>query len=174
MKFVQPFLIKNFKNTKELLREISGKISKFSFKSKVKYTKPKNKILFVTHPTYIQSSINVETNEKIKEDTILGPIIRNLSKDKNNEIVLVDTDPFPTFRFGFLFEKNYKHIEGYLDNQIKKTISNEAKKISIKWKQLKRDKSFLNSLTYKNIPLFELLEEKFFIGNLSMQLNTLK
>ena len=161
MKFVQPFLIKSFKNTKELLREICGKISGISFKSKGKYTEPKNKILFVTHPTYIQSSINVETNEKIKEDTILGPIIRNLSKDKNNEIVLVDTDPFPTFRFGFLFEKNYKHIEGYLDNQIKKTISNEAKKISIKWKQLKRDKSFLNSLTYKNIPLFELLEEKF-------------
>jgi len=161
MKFVRPFLIKNFKNTKELLREISGKILKFSFKSKSRYTKPKNKILFVTHPTYIQSSIDIETKEKIKEDTILGPVIRELRKDKNNEMVLVDTDPFPIFRFGFLFEKKYKHIEGYLNKEIKKKISQEAKKNSIKWKQLKRDKSFIESLNYENIPLFELLEDKF-------------
>jgi len=161
MKFVRPFLIKNFKNTKELFREISGKILKFSFRYKSRYAKTKNKILFVTHPTYIQSSIDIETKEKIKEDTILGPVIRELKKDKNNEMVLVDTDPFPIFRFGFLFEKKYKHIEGYLNNEIKKKISQEAKKNSIKWKQLKRDKSFLESLTYKNIPLFELVEDKF-------------
>jgi glycosyltransferase involved in cell wall biosynthesis len=154
-------LIKILKQIKGLLREFSEKIIKFSIRTKNKHSKYKNKILFITHPTYIQSSINTENNEKIKEDIILGPIIRQLKKDKNNEILLVDTDPFPNFRFNFLFEKNYKHIEGYLTKEIKKKIVNETKQFSKKWNELKHEKSFIKSLVYKNIPLFDLLGDKF-------------
>jgi len=152
-----PYLIKTFKNVKSLLREFSGKFSIYFSKRK---TKPfKYKILMVTHPTYRQLTIDPQTNERVKEDIILDPVIRELQKNKKNEIVVVDTDPFPTFRF--LFDKNYKHIEGYLTRKIKKRISFEARAFSRKWKRLKQKKSFINSLTYKNIPIFELLENKF-------------
>jgi CDP-glycerol glycerophosphotransferase (TagB/SpsB family) len=161
MKIIQTPLIKNFKNTKGFLREISGKILKFFVRTKNKQTKYKNKILFVTHPTYVQSSFNIETRKKIKEDIVIGPVIRELQKDKNNEILLVDTDPFPTFRFNFLFDKNYTHIESYLTKEIKKNVVQKTKEFSKKWEKLKREKSFINSLIYENIPIFELLEDKF-------------
>jgi UDP-N-acetylglucosamine 2-epimerase len=160
-KHIVPILVKNFKQIKSLLREFSENTSKTLIKEENGDLKNKNKILFITHPTYIQPSINYETNEKIEEDIILGPIIRELKKDKNNESILVDTDPFSTFRFRFLLEKNYKHIEGYLTKEIKQKTICKAKEFSKIWGELKRKKSFVDSLTYKNIPIFELLEDKF-------------
>jgi len=152
-----PFVLKLFKGIKGNLRK---------FATKLNYTlKPvehrKNKILMITHPTYQQTSINPETKKTIKEDIILGPIIRELKKIKRNEILLIDTDPFPTFRLDFLFKKNYKHIEGYSNSTIKKKITEEKKKLLKIWEDLKKEKSFIDSLKYQKIPIFELLENKF-------------
>jgi len=156
MKQLVPFSLKNFKGVKEFSREFSAKLSSFFAREDRK----KAKILMVTHPTYRQISIDPSTGEMIREDAILGPIIRSLDKNRY-EALMIDTDPFPTLRLNFLFAKGYNHIEGYLNGEIKKEVHKEAKSLSKKWLKIKGEETFKESLNYKGIPLFDLLNDKF-------------
>ena len=150
MKTVMPFAAKQFKAFKSHLRKFPT--------IKPIINNEKYKILMITHPTYIQPSV-LPTGERIEEDVILGPIIRELEKYEVN-IVVVDTDPFPTLRLSFLFNKNYKHIEGYLTREINEVVSQKSNEFSKKWKELKQS-NFVNDLIYKNVKVFKPLEDKF-------------
>jgi len=151
-----PFSLRFFKELKGILREFAAKLPNLS----VHKNNKKIKILMITHPTYRQISLNPSTGDMIREDNILGPVIRELDDEKYEKVV-IDTDPFPTFRLNFLFAKGYKHIEGYLNGKIRDATSREAKNISKKWSGLKKDEVFRKSLSYKGIGLFDLLEDKF-------------
>jgi len=151
-----PFTIKFFKDFKILLRQ-------FSAVSLPPYKNPdlkKNRILMLTHPTYIQPSFNPITKEPIKEDIVLGPVIRKLKRDKKNKIILVDTDPFPTLRVNFLFNKNYKHLETYLTKEIKEKAFRETERLLKKWDKLRKNVNFKKSLILFGIPIYGLLEDK--------------
>jgi glycosyltransferase involved in cell wall biosynthesis len=156
VKQLVPFSLKTFKGLKELSREFSAKLSSFF----TPRDRKKARILMVTHPTYRQISVDPSTGEMVKEDLILGPIIRSLDRNRY-EALMIDTDPFPTLRLNFLFAKGCNHIEGYLNGEIKKEVRKESKSLSKKWLKIKREETFKESLNYKGIPLLDLLDEKF-------------
>jgi len=149
-KKIRPVLVKYFKTVKEFLRKIPNQ--------KLLHKTPgRIKILMFTHPIYRQAIIDVKTGKQIKEDSILGPVIRELG---DCDVILVDTDPFGVLRLGFtLNSPGYKHIETYINKTIEKKISSEDKLFKKKWKLIE---PLLNkALIYRNIELMPFLEQKF-------------
>ena len=98
---------------------------------------------------------------------IVVPVIKELGKNSKNEILVVDR------RFSDAIERlkeeniPYKVFDGYFKRSERVNMRREAKVLSQKWKRLRSDLSFQRSLTYKGIPLWEVLESK--MGELFMK-----
>jgi len=149
-KKIRPTLVKHFKATKEFLRGTQKR--KLLHK-----TRERIKVLIFTHPTYRQTTADAETGNKFVEDTIIGPIIREL---KDCDVAVVDTDPFGALRLGFTFRSpEYNHIEIYKNKIIEEKVAKEEKLLKGKLEQFYPH--LKKSLAYKGIEMHPLLEQKF-------------
>jgi predicted glycosyltransferase len=163
IQFLKPYFMGHIALIKDFIRKYLAKtinsISKFR-KKDLKYKK--NKIILITQPRGCQIRSNLRTT-KIKVDTYLDSLIEELSKNKENDIVLIHLDGSKTLGLKTLLEKlvssdlKCTFIEAYFSIQAKK----KGKFLLSMWKDLRKNERFKNSLTFDEVPIWNLMKDIF-------------
>ncbi len=91
---------------------------------------------------------------------IIIPVIKKLEEDNKNRVMVLGLSEASKRQ---LEQESipYQTFGDYSNNEIDKKVSDARKLLAKKWQGLKGDKEFRESLTYLNIPLWGLVEEKF-------------
>ncbi|MDI6806455.1 MAG: CDP-glycerol glycerophosphotransferase family protein [Candidatus Aenigmarchaeota archaeon] len=120
------------------------------------------KILVLSTTRYWTEVLSKNGKTK-RDDIILGAIIEKLKKN-GYEVVCIDTDYTRTLNLKILWEKlkeGWIPFECYYSKFIEKKAERGIKNIKKLWEELKSSDDFKNSLTYKGIPLWGFLKERF-------------
>lgn len=163
IQFLKPYFMGHIALIKDFIRkylvktiDLTSKFGKKDLKCK------KNKIILITQPRGCQIRSNLRTT-KIKVDTYLDSLIDELSKNKENDIVLIHLDGSKTLGLKTLIEKlvssdlKCTSIEAYFSIQAKK----KGKFLLSMWKDLRKNERFKNSLTFDEVPIWNLMKDIF-------------
>lgn len=117
--------------------------------------------ILVTSYGIEQEMIDPSTGKKMRGDVILSPILRELEKDKANQLLFLRN--FPALR---LPKGNYgegiivKQRKSYSTAKIHQIVTNQKTILEEKWKQLAGNESFRQSFTYQGINLWDIFEDR--------------
>lgn len=131
------------------------------------------------HKRLQPKKINKDIFKKVDKNRILisyygrffslwDSVAKELKKNDKNEISIIGvSDTIGTVKplemSQVNFQKGVKQIpfENFMDKEIYKNISNKIKLMEKNWNELKNDSAFKNSITYKNMQLWDLVEFRF-------------
>lgn len=143
----------------------------------VKYVKP-SVIKYLNYWTgldrsqWIKTKYRPERKDEVKNNIlaltygrpdinkIIIPVIHELERDSENRVIVLGS----TGSAKKQLESEgitYRTFGDYCTKKIEERVDSERGLLKTKWQKLKDDKDFRESLTYSNIPLWELVEETF-------------
>lgn len=135
---------------RESEREYSTKIRNLFYRPKKEtVSSDKKKILIIP---FIQTMTPV-----------IVPVIRELEKNENNQLLVLRYDLLRDRMKRDLEREGiqYNTFEGYCTREVKTRINRRVKFIKNRWNTLKNDVDFKKSITYLNIPIWDLVEDLF-------------
>lgn len=164
---INPYVALHFINLRSFIRKNWMKLIPSTNPRNKDENRKVNKILFASMGRG-KEVVDPVTGKVKVEDVHVESLMSELKKGDENNILFLYTPP--TISFGL--RKLYKRImqdngiiimpwEYYLDKRINKIISNEARGLKRKWRELKNNHSFKQSLIYKSINLWEILKDEF-------------
>jgi len=112
-----------------------------------------------------REAIDPASGRTVREDSVLGPLVRQLESDSANKIVVQYrfSSPFQ-LRLPTEMKRNkrvtYMPSEYYLTSKIRQAISRETRLLRSKWKELENNEKFRALLTYRGVNLWDMFREE--------------
>ena len=147
---------------RKYLVKIINSILKFE-KKELRYRK--NKIIIVSQRQGWQVRTKLKNEKKRKADIYFDSLIKELLKNKENDILLIHLDGSKTLGLKILLEKLLSSdvkcvpIEAYFSIRAKK----KGNFLSDIWKYLKNNEVFKNSLIFDEVPIWNLTKDIFYL-----------
>lgn len=174
--FLSPLVLQFILLVHKVVRGSACKFLSFIYKRNKDITLKGEKILFVSYISAWRPTTDTDTGKRIKNDNILGPVIKEVAEKKGYQILCIDHigahSPFYRKNLRVLKEKiafyrniTYRPLEYYLNNDIRKKIRDFGKNLGNTWRELENDPNFQNSFKSDNISfwhIIKLLLRKFF------------
>ena len=122
----------------------------------------KKNILILSFSSNIVDVFNIAKGQLEKNDFMIASLVEKLKEDKRYNVTVVEHHDM-TDKVDVLPEKNLlrKPFESYVTLKSVLTVFKMLIAYRKLWKVLRTDKRFVDSLNYKNMPLYELLEAVF-------------
>jgi len=113
-----------------------------------------------------QKGVDPITGKETREDYILGPVVRKLDENGEDNLVFLHkfTSPLQVCLPGELIRGEkviYRPWEYYKTLQIQRRIQKEKKRLARKWLELAGTEAFRALFKYKNISLWDISREEF-------------
>ena len=120
----------------------------------------KKNILILSISSNIVDVFNIAKGEIEKNDFIIASLVEKLKKDERYNVTVVEHHH--TDKLDILSEKKLLHkpFESYVTPKSVLKVFKMLIAYRKLWKDLKTDKRVIDSLNYKNIPLYDLLEDE--------------
>lgn len=157
-----------FMSSSWFLRRNWWKILRLTYrKSKREFVGEKRILFFAAEPW---SRVLKKDGTYIRGNAYLHPIVEELKKNADNDIIVMDTTfAFPSYKVVLktlkekLFDKgiDYELFEENIDKKTKRCIKKRIKEFRNAWREIRKDKDFASSFDYEGFNIFNLVQEQF-------------